>query len=64
MTAAMKRMVIGLMLTAVLCGCGQKGALYLPSQKKAKVPPIATTVPPGTTAPVSAPADSSSSGAH
>lgn len=33
---------------ATLSGCGQKGQLYLPSQKK-KVPP--TQQPPGTPAP-------------
>jgi predicted small lipoprotein YifL len=28
-----------LLAGSVLAGCGQKGALYLPSQKKSKVPP-------------------------
>jgi predicted small lipoprotein YifL len=34
-----------LLVGGVLAGCGQKGALYLPSQKKSKVPP--TEQPPG-----------------
>jgi predicted small lipoprotein YifL len=28
-----------------LAGCGQKGQLYLPKQKKSKVPPIQTQLP-------------------
>jgi len=28
-----------------LAGCGQKGQLYLPNQKKSKVPPIQTQPP-------------------
>jgi predicted small lipoprotein YifL len=47
---------------SVLAGCGQKGALYLPSQKKSKVPPTQQpqdTPPPGTTpAPQTSPAPS------
>jgi predicted small lipoprotein YifL len=30
-----------LALSALLSGCGQKGALYLPQKKKSKVPPDA-----------------------
>jgi predicted small lipoprotein YifL len=47
---------------ATLSGCGQKGQLYLPNQKKSKVPPTQQpqgTPPPGTTpAPASSPAPS------
>jgi predicted small lipoprotein YifL len=47
---------------ATLTGCGQKGQLYLPSQKKSKVPPTQQpqgTPPPGTTpAPAASPAPS------
>lgn len=47
---------------ASLSACGQKGQLYLPSQKKSKVPPTQQpqgTPPPGTTpAPQSSPAPS------
>jgi predicted small lipoprotein YifL len=47
---------------ATLGGCGQKGQLYLPNQKKSKVPPTQQpqgTPPPGTTpAPASSPAPS------
>ena len=52
---------------ATLSGCGQKGQLYLPNQKKSKVPPTQqpqdppqqATPPPGTTpAPASSPAPS------
>lgn len=61
-------LILSLALSAVvlagtaLSGCGQKGQLYLPSQKKSKVPPTQQpqgTPPPGTTpAPQSAPAAS------
>jgi predicted small lipoprotein YifL len=47
---------------ATLSACGQKGQLYLPSQKKSKVPPTQQpqgTPPPGTTAPAPPPAASS-----
>jgi predicted small lipoprotein YifL len=55
--------LLGVVLAgASLCGCGQKGQLYLPSQKKSKVPPTQQpqgTPPPGTTpAPQSSPAPS------
>jgi predicted small lipoprotein YifL len=43
-----------------LSGCGQKGQLYLPSQKKSKVPPSQQpqdTPPPGTPAPGTQPPD-------
>jgi predicted small lipoprotein YifL len=48
---------------ATLTGCGQKGQLYLPNQKKSKVPPTqqpqGTPPPPATTpAPASSPAPS------
>ena len=52
---------------ATLTGCGQKGQLYLPNQKKSKVPPTQqppatpqqATPPPGTApAPASSPAPS------
>lgn len=47
---------------ATLTGCGQKGQLYLPNQKKSKVPPTQQpqgTPPPGTTpAPANSPAPS------
>ena len=39
---------------SALTACGQKGQLYLPSQKKSKVPPAQqppTTPPPGPAAP-------------
>lgn len=52
---------------ALLAGCGQKGALYLPSQKKSKVPATTTAAPPSSTVPIAAPADSApapASGAH
>ena len=68
MTSSVTRIGIGLLAAALLLGCGQKGSLYLPSQKKSKVPPTSTAAPPGSTAPVSAPADSGAtpapSGAH
>jgi predicted small lipoprotein YifL len=52
---------VALAVTA-LAGCGQKGQLYLPSQKKSKVPPTQQpqgTPPPGTTpAPQTLPAPS------
>jgi len=38
---------------ATLAGCGQKGQLYLPSQKKSKVPP--TQQPQGRPTPGTAP---------
>jgi predicted small lipoprotein YifL len=55
--------LIGLVLAGgMLAGCGQKGQLYLPSQKKSKVPPTQQpqgTAPPGTTpAPHTSPAPS------
>lgn len=34
----MKRAVTGLLIALLLAGCGQKGPLYLPDKKKAKVP--------------------------
>jgi predicted small lipoprotein YifL len=40
-----------------LAGCGQKGQLYLPNQKKSKVPPIQTQPPSDT--PPSTPRDAS-----
>jgi predicted small lipoprotein YifL len=46
---------------ATLCGCGQKGQLYLPSQKKSKVPAgqqPQDTPPPGTQPPAAQPPDS------
>jgi predicted small lipoprotein YifL len=52
---------------ATLSGCGQKGQLYLPNQKKSKVPPTQQpqgtpqqgAPPPGTTpAPATSPATS------
>jgi len=52
---------------ATLSGCGQKGQLYLPNQKKSKVPPTQqpqgtpqqNAPPPGTTpAPATSPAPS------
>jgi predicted small lipoprotein YifL len=39
--------------SATLTGCGQKGQLYLPNQKKSKVPP--TQQPPGTPQPATPP---------
>jgi predicted small lipoprotein YifL len=55
--------LLGVVLAgASLSACGQKGQLYLPSQKKSKVPPTQQpqgTPPPGTTpAPQSSPAPS------
>jgi predicted small lipoprotein YifL len=55
--------LIAVLLTgATLSGCGQKGQLYLPNQKKSKVPPTQqpqATPPPGTTpAPATSPAPS------
>ncbi len=56
---AAARSVLWLALIAVAVGgatlsaCGQKGQLYLPSQKKSKVPP--TQQPQGTPAPDAAP---------
>jgi predicted small lipoprotein YifL len=60
--------LVGLVLgAATLTGCGQKGQLYLPNQKKSKVPPTQqpqgtppqATPPPDTTpAPASSPAPS------
>jgi predicted small lipoprotein YifL len=51
-----------LLAGATLSGCGQKGQLYLPNQKKSKVPPTQQpqgTPPPGTTpAPSTSPAPS------
>jgi predicted small lipoprotein YifL len=43
---------------ATLSGCGQKGQLYLPNQKKSKVPP--TQQPQGTPPPATTPAPASS----
>jgi len=37
-----------LLSAGLLAGCGQKGSLYLPSQKKTKVPPSSTQPPPDT----------------
>jgi len=55
------RLLAGLMLL-LACGCGQKGALYLPDSKPESVTPHpATTVEPGTpAAPATPPADESS----
>jgi predicted small lipoprotein YifL len=51
--------LIALMLGgATLAGCGQKGPLYLPNQKKSKVPP--TQQPQGTPPPATTPAPASS----
>jgi predicted small lipoprotein YifL len=36
--AAFAAVLLAIALTGTLGGCGQKGALYLPQQKKAKVP--------------------------
>lgn len=45
-------LLITLALTATLSACGQKGPLYLPNQKKTKVPatqpPAPAAQPPGT----------------
>jgi predicted small lipoprotein YifL len=43
---------------ATLTGCGQKGQLYLPNQKKSKLPP--TQQPQGTPPPATTPAPASS----
>jgi predicted small lipoprotein YifL len=32
------RLVCALLIAGILAGCGQKGPLYLPEKKKAKVP--------------------------
>jgi predicted small lipoprotein YifL len=59
--------IAALLAGASLEGCGQKGQLYLPNQKKSKVPPTQqpqgtpqpATPPPGTTpAPANSPAPS------
>jgi predicted small lipoprotein YifL len=50
-TSARSRWVPALIVLAALlaggslAGCGQKGQLYLPNQKKSKVPPIQTQPP-------------------
>lgn len=68
MTHRAARIGIALIALTLVVGCGQKGSLYLPSAKKAKVPPVTTSAPPASSAPVSAPADSglnpAPSGAH
>jgi len=38
-------MLAALLAGSSLAGCGQKGQLYLPNQKKSKVPPIQTQPP-------------------
>jgi predicted small lipoprotein YifL len=47
-----------------LAGCGQKGQLYLPGQKKSKVPPIQTQPPQDTPSatPKDAPTDTPPAG--
>ena len=37
-------------LDATLCGCGQKGPLYLPKQKKSRVPETPSNTAPDTPA--------------
>jgi len=48
--AALAALTALLLAGGALSGCGQKGQLYLPSQKKTKVPP-GQTQPPQSTAP-------------
>jgi predicted small lipoprotein YifL len=48
--------LLALTMTGALQGCGLKGPLYLPQQKKTKVPPEA---PPAAPAPASAPSSQS-----
>jgi len=50
-----------LLAVGSLAACGQKGQLYLPNQKKSKVPPIQTQPPQDTPsgAPPSTPRDAS-----
>jgi predicted small lipoprotein YifL len=44
--------------TLTLAGCGLKGPLYLPQQKKTKTPGVATPGPPAPASPDGPPADS------
>jgi predicted small lipoprotein YifL len=45
-------LLVGTLLAGgALAGCGQKGALYLPTQKKAKVPATTAPAPTKTTQP-------------
>ena len=46
MRSAIAAAAIALGLAGALAGCGLKGSLYLPSQKKAKVPATATNPAP------------------
>jgi predicted small lipoprotein YifL len=43
--------LLALAVSGTLAGCGQKGALYLPHQKKTKVPADSTNPTPDTPAP-------------
>jgi predicted small lipoprotein YifL len=61
--------LIGALIALVVAGgtlsaCGQKGNLYLPSQKKSKVPPSSSSAPPASTAPIATPGDGAASGPH
>ncbi len=54
----MKSAITALLVALLLAGCGQKGPLYLPDKKKAKVPATQqpqTQTPPAQPAPPSLP---------